>query len=247
MAIDPQGKTVLITGANRGIGLVYAEAFLGAGVAKLYATARKPEALQPLVDQHGDKVVALALDLRDEASINAAAQTAGDVDIVVNNGGVLTQGDYTADNAFDNLDFEIDVNVKGLLRVARAFAPVLKANGGGALVQLNSVVSVRNFPPFTTYCASKAASYSITQGLHDLLAEQGTDVVSVHPGPIATDMGNDIGVENAFPPSVVVDATIEALKAGEFHCFPDDFAKQFWGGYQGFAKAVVEPAMTAEA
>lgn len=243
MAIDPQGKTVLITGANRGIGLAYAEAFLSAGVAKLYATARKPETLQPLVDQHGDKVVTLALDLTDDASVNAAAATASDVDIVVNNGGVLAQGDYTADNVLDNLDFEMNVNVKGLIRVARAFAPALKANGGGALVQLNSVASVRNFAAFTTYCASKAASYSITQGLHDLLAEQGTDVVSVHPGPIGTDMGDDAGFEGAPPPSVVADATIEALKAGAFHCFPDEMAKQIWAGYEGFAKGVVEPAM----
>lgn len=247
MAIDPQGKTVLITGTNRGIGLAYAKAFLDAGAAKLYATARKPDSIQPLIDEHGDKVVALALDLADEESVNAAAQAAADVEIVVNNGGVLTKGDFAGNDALSNLDYEIDVNVKGLLRVARAFAPVLKANGGGALVQLNSVASLRNFPPFTTYCASKAASYSITQGLHDLLAEQGTNVVSVHPGPIKTDMGDDAGFEDAPPPSVVADATIEALKAGDFHCFPDDFAKQFWQGYQGFAKSVVEPAMTAEA
>ena len=243
MAIDPQGKTVLITGANRGIGLAFAEAFLAAGISKLYATARKPETLQALVDKHGDKVVTFALDLTDEASVNAAAATATDVDIVINNGGVLTQGDYTSDKVFDNLDFEIDVNVKGLLRVARAFAPVLKANDGGALVTLNSVASLRNFAAFTTYCASKAASYSITQGLHDLLAEQGTDVVSVHPGPIATDMAHEAGFPDAPPPSVVADALIEALKAGEFHCFPDDFAKQFWAGYEGFGRGVVEPEM----
>lgn len=247
MAIDPQDKTVLITGANRGIGLAYAEAFLSAGVAKLYATARKPETLQPLVDKHGDKVVTLALDLADEASVNAAAQTASDVDIVVNNGGVLTQGDSFGDDVFDHLDYEINVNVKGLIRVARAFAPVLKANGGGALVQLNSVASLRNFAAFTTYSASKAAAYSITQGLHDQLAEQGTDVVSVHPGPIATDMGDDAGFEDAPPPSVVADATIDALKAGDFHVFPDDFAKEIWRGYKVFGKNVVEPAMAAEA
>ncbi|MFN3166250.1 MAG: SDR family oxidoreductase [Phycisphaeraceae bacterium] len=247
MAIDPKGKTVLITGANRGIGLAFAEAFLAEGVSKLYATARKPETLQPLIDKHGDRVVPLALDLADEASVNAAAKTASDVDVVVNNGGVLSKGDYAGDDVFKNLDWEIDVNVKGLLRVARAFVPVLKAKGGGALVQLNSVASLRNFPPFTTYCASKAASYSITQGLHDQLAEFGIDVVSVHPGPIKTDMGDDAGFDDAPPPSVVADALIAALKAGEFHCFPDDFAKQFWAGYQGFAKGVVEPAMTAEA
>jgi NAD(P)-dependent dehydrogenase (short-subunit alcohol dehydrogenase family) len=243
MAIDPQGRTVLITGANRGIGLAYAKAFLDAGVAKLYATARKPEELKPLVDEHGDKVVPLALDLSDEASVNAAAQTASDVDIVVNNGGVLAKGDAFGDKVFDNLDFEIDVNVKGLIRIARAFAPVLKANGGGALVQLNSIASLRNFAPFTTYSASKAASYSITQGLHDQLAKQGTDVVSVHPGPIGTDMGDDAGFEDAPPPSVVADATIEALKSGAFHCFPDQMAKEMWQAYEGFGSNVVEPAM----
>ncbi|MEM6256678.1 MAG: SDR family oxidoreductase [Planctomycetota bacterium] len=243
MAIDPQGKTVLITGANRGIGLAFAEAFLAAGVSKLYATARKPETLQPLVDKHSDKVVTLALDLTDEASVNTAAATATDVDIVINNGGVLTSNDFTGDDVYKNLDFEIDVNVKGLLRVARAFAPVLKANGGGALVQLNSIASIRNFAQFTTYCASKAASYSITQGLHDLLAEQGTAVVSVHPGPIGTDMAHDAGFPEAPPPTVVADALIAALKAGEFHVFPDEMAQQFWAGYEGFGRGMVEPAM----
>ncbi|MEM9345346.1 MAG: SDR family oxidoreductase [Planctomycetota bacterium] len=247
MAIDPQGKTVLITGANRGIGLAFAEAFLAAGVSKLYATARKPETIQPLIDKHGDKVVALPLDLTDEASVNAAAQTAADVDIVVNNGGVLGQGNYASDKVFENLDWEIDVNVKGLLRIARAFAPVLKANGGGALATLNSVASLRNFADFTTYCASKAASYSVTQGLHDLLAEDGIDVVSVHPGPIATDMAHDAGFGDSAPgPEVVADALIAALKAGEFHCFPDPMAQQIWQGYEAFGRGVVEPPMEAE-
>lgn len=248
MAIDPQGKTVLITGANRGIGLAFAEAFLAAGVDKLYATARKPEALQPLIDKHGDKVVAVALDLTDEASVNAAAQTASDVDIVVNNGGVLAEGDYTSDDVFKYLDFEIDVNVKGWLRVARAFVPVLKANGGGAIAQLNSVASLRNFSGFTTYCASKAASYSITQGLRDMLAEDNIDVVSVHPGPIKTDMADNAGFgDGSPPPSVVADALIAGLKAGEFHVFPDEMAKQIWSGYEAFGRGVVEQPLEAEA
>jgi len=242
--MDVTGKTVLITGANRGIGKAFVEGFVAAGAGKVYATARKPESVQPLIDAHGDKVVALALDLADEASVNAAAAAASDVDIVVNNGGVLTHGDYTSDDVYANLDFEIDVNVKGLLRIARAFAPVLKANGGGALATLNSVVSLRNFAAFTTYCASKTASYSITQGLHDLLAEQGTAVVSIHPGPIGTDMIDGTGFEEAAPPpSVVADALLAALRDGEFHCFPDEFAKQFWAGYESFARAVVESPM----
>lgn len=248
MAIDPHGKTVLITGANRGIGLAFAEAFLEAGISKLYATARKPQTLQSLIDKYGDKVVALPLDLTDDASIQAAAATATDVNIVVNNGGVLGQGNYASDKVFENLDWEIDVNVKGLIRVARAFVPVLKSNGGGALVTLNSVASLRNFADFTTYCASKAASYSITQGLHDLLAGDNIDVVSVHPGPIATDMADEAGFgEGSPPPSVVADALIAGLKAGEFHVFPDPMAQQIWQGYEGFGRAVVEQPLEAEA
>ena len=106
----------------------------------------------------------------------------------------------------------MDVNVNGLIRMAQAFAPVLKNNGGGALIQLNSVASIKNFAPFTTYCASKAAAYSVTQSLKDLLGEQNTQVMSVHPGPIATDMADHAGMgDMAEPPSLVADAIVEAL------------------------------------
>jgi len=243
MPIDPKGKTVLITGANRGIGLAYAKAFLDAGAAKLYATARKPESLNDLVREHGDKVVPIELDLSRPETIEAAAKQASDVDIVVNNGGVLAGGELFKDDALENFDKEIEVNVKGLMRMARAFVPVLKARGGGALVQLNSVASLRNFTTLSTYCASKAASYSLTQELHHTLGEHGIDVVSVHPGPIGTAMGAKAGFDDAPPPSVVADATIAALKAGDFHCFPDDMAKEMWQGYEGFAKNVIEPSM----
>jgi short-subunit dehydrogenase len=133
------------------------------------------------------------------------------------------------------------VNVYGLIRVAQAFAPVLAANGGGAFVQLNSVVSLKSFADFATYSASKAAAYSITQGLRDKLKAQGTRVVSVHPGPIATDMADAAGLTAvADPPSVVADGIVAALAAGEFHVFPDKMARDFWSAYQGFARGVVE-------
>ncbi len=248
MPIDPQGKTVLITGANRGIGLSIAEAFLNAGAAKVYAAVRKPASAQALIDKSGGRVVAIAMDVTRPETIAAAAKTANDVQIVVNNAGVLAPGDAFSDAVFDNLDFEINVNVKGLLHMARAFVPVLKANGGGAFVQLNSVASLRNFADFTTYCASKAASYSITQGLRDKLSDQGIQVISVHPGPIKTDMADDAGFADiADSPQTVSDGIVAALKSGEFHVFPDTMARQIWQGYEGFAKGVVEQAMTAEA
>jgi len=146
-----------------------------------------------------------------------------------------------ANNAVAALQEEMEVNVYGLIRMAQAFSPMLKINGGGALVQLNSVASMKNFVDFATYSASKAASYSITQALRDSLQAQGTLVVSVHPGPIATDMGNSAGFgEVAEPPGLVAQGIIAALESGDFHVFPDTMAKQIGAAYQDFATNIVE-------
>jgi NAD(P)-dependent dehydrogenase (short-subunit alcohol dehydrogenase family) len=245
MAYDIINKTVLVTGANRGIGKVLVESFLEYGVAKVYAAVRKLETATPLVEQYGDKVVPIYIDLADPQSIFAAAQTATDVDVVVNNAGVLKTSTPFGEAAIATLKFEMDINVYGLITMAQAFAPVLKANGGGVFAQLNSVVSMKAFANFATYSASKAAAYSITQALRELLSEQGTTVLSVHPGPIATDMGDAAGLtEIAEPPTLVAEGIIKALKAGEFHVFPDTMARQIGGAYQSFAQNVVEATMT---
>ncbi len=117
----------------------------------------------------------------------------------------------------------------------------MKKNGGGAFVQLNSVASVRNFVDFTTYSASKAAAYSITQGLRDSVADKGITVLSVHPGPIETDMAINAGMgDMAEPASLVSEGIVNALKAGDFHLFPDSIAQNIWEAYQGFASNVIE-------
>ncbi|MEM6885168.1 MAG: SDR family oxidoreductase [Verrucomicrobiota bacterium] len=236
-----QNKTILITGANRGIGKSITETLLNQGAAKVYAAVRNTGSAAPLIEQYGDRVVALELDLAKPETIQAAAAQAQDVDVVINNGGVLTNSTVLDDNAYESIAFEFDINVYGLIRVAQAFAPILKHNGGGALVQLNSVVSVKTFSNFGTYSASKAASYSVTQSLRELLEEQGTQVISVHPGPIATDMGDAAGLtEIAEPASLVADSILEALESGSFHAFPDTMAKQIGAAYQSFAENVVE-------
>jgi NAD(P)-dependent dehydrogenase (short-subunit alcohol dehydrogenase family) len=241
MGFNVRGKVALVTGANRGIGKAIVEGLLKHGAAMVYAAVRDPASAQPLVAAHGGKVVPLALDLTRPDTIAAAAKTARDVSLVINNAGVLRTSTALDSHALDALQFEIDANVYGLIRVAQAFAPVLKANGGGALVQLNSVASMKAFPPFATYCASKAASYSITQSLRSLLAEQGTAVHSVHPGPIATDMAHDAGMDEvAEPPSLVAEGILAALKSDEFHVFPDTMARQIGESYQGFAENIVE-------
>ena len=117
--------------------------------------------------------------MNDPDSITTAAQKTSDVEIVINNAGMLNIANPLASNAVSAMQEEMEVNVYGLMRMAQAFAPVLKANGGGALVQLNSVGSMKSIPDFATYTASKAASYSITQALREILQAQGTRVVSV--------------------------------------------------------------------
>jgi short-subunit dehydrogenase len=145
------------------------------------------------------------------------------------------------------LENEFNVNVFGLLRMAQAFAPVLKKNGGGAFVQLNSVASIKCFADFATYSASKAAAYSLTQGLRDKLEEQGTFVLSVHPGPIDTDMAAEAGLKDmAQPVTVVSEGIISALAAGDFHLFPDDMAQSIWGQYEAFSRNVIEANLLEE-
>lgn len=240
MSLDVKDRTVLVTGANRGIGKAILDEAIRRGAAKVYAAVRDVPSAAPLVETHGTRVVPIHLDLADPESISAAAQTATDVEIVINNAGVLTNSSALSDNAIESLQFEIDINVYGLIRVAQAFAPVLKANGGGALAQLNSVASVTTFSDFTTYCASKAASYAVTQGLRDSLADQGTLVVSVHPGPIRTDMGHTAGFDDiAAPPALVAEAIYDAIADGRFHVWPDPMAEQVGGAYQSFADNVV--------
>jgi NAD(P)-dependent dehydrogenase (short-subunit alcohol dehydrogenase family) len=237
---------ILITGANRGIGKAMLTAFLAAGAAKVYAGARDPAGLDPMVAEHGERVVPLRIDVTEPSSVQAAATTASDVQVVVNNAGVLAVASPLEAGAKEALDREMAVNVHGLLHMAQAFAPVLKANGGGVFVQMNSVASMKNFAGFSTYSASKAAAYSITQGLRELLGAQGTRVLSVHPGPIATDMAVSAGLDGiAEPAELVPQAILAALAAGEFHVYPDSMAQQIGGAYAGFARDIVEADLMA--
>lgn len=246
MGTQIKDKVALVTGANRGIGKATAEALLAAGAAKVYLAVRTLETASELESKFGEKVQAIHVDVGDKNSITALAETATDVNIVVNNAGILEVADPLAENFEEAFEKELAVNVYGLQRMASAFAPILEKNGG-AFVQLNSIASINNFTPFTSYCASKAAAYSVTQGIRELFLAKGIQVVSVHPGPIATDMAINAGMEEmADDVNTVSNGIVSALENGDFHLFPDSMAKDFQAAYQSYAENVVEPIQTEE-
>jgi short-subunit dehydrogenase len=241
MSFSVEGKVALVTGANRGIGRVIVETLVKNRVSKVYAAVRDSSAIADWVSQSGGAIVPLTVDLTKPETIQQAAQKAGDVELLVNNAGIAKVVSVLAPHAIETLQEEMEVNTYGLIRIAQAFAPILAANGGGAIVQINSVVSIRNFANVATYSASKAASYSITQALREQLKEQKTQVLSVHPGPIATDMAKVAGMyDMADPPSVVAEGIVRALANSEFHLFPDKMARNFWNAYEAYARQVIE-------
>ena len=240
MNYDISNKITLVTGANRGIGKAIVESFLQHGASKVYAGVRSLDKAETLVAEFGEKVVPIVIDYERPVTIKAAAESAGDVQVVVSNAGILIGADVMATDLIENFEKELSVNVYGLIHMAQAFASVLKRNGGGAFVQLNSIASLSSFPR-ASYPASKAAAYSFTQALRPIFEEQGTAILSVHPGPILTDMAISSGfAEDSDPPSVVSEGIVASLKAGEFHLFPDKMARDYEKAYRQFAEEIIE-------
>lgn len=213
------GKTVLVTGANRGIGRAFVVGLLQAGAAKIYATARKPELLADLVSDGAGKVVPLQLDVTNLDQVEAAAKNT-DVALVVNNAGIAAFEGLISAGSSDPAREEMEINYFGTLNVARAFAPVLAQNGGGAIINLSSIAGQVNFPALGSYSASKAAVHSLTQGIRAELAAQGTQILGVYPGPVDTDMAKDLPMDKTAP-GAVVKTILDALEAGEDSVYPD--------------------------
>jgi NAD(P)-dependent dehydrogenase (short-subunit alcohol dehydrogenase family) len=206
-----EGAVALVTGANRGLGAAIAQALLDSG-ATVYGAARDPASIT------NDRLIPVRLDVTNEDDIAEAVRQCGDVSIVVNNAGILRASASLADGAVEAARAEMETNFFGSMRVARAFAPILGDKGGGALVNVLSVLSFMAMPQGATYSASKSAAWSLTNALRIELRQQGTLVVAVHAGFIDTDMAAGVDGEKVSPKSVaeqivtaVADGTEEVL------------------------------------
>ena len=213
MKID--GSVALVTGANRGLGQVYARELVARGAAKVYGAARNPAA----VTEPG--VTPMALDITDPGRVAEVAQQCADVSLLVNNAGVLKYSTFTGVPDMDAARAEMETNYFGMLSMCRAFAAVLAANGGGAIVNMLSVSSFYNNPFDASYGASKAAAWSLTNGIRTELHHQGTLVVAVHAAYIDTDMAALTNAPKISPESVAQQA-FDAVEAGQVEVLADE-------------------------
>ena len=224
--MDVAGSIALVTGGNRGFGASLCAALLERGAGKVYAGSRDVSA----VGMGG--VEAVQLDITAEADIEAAVQRCGDVTLLINNAGIGTGTPVLADDAMAMMQRELDTNVLGPLAMSRAFAPVLAANGGGALVNVLSVLSWFSTPQSALYCAAKAASWSLTNSLRLELLAQRTQVVAVHVGFMDTDMTAGLNVPKSSPDDVARQV-LDAVQAGESEVLADDASRRVRAALSG--------------
>jgi short-subunit dehydrogenase len=235
--IQVKGSVVFVTGSNRGIGKAFVTQALKHNAKKVYASARNSDSVKDLVALDSAKVIPIALDVTSRSQVEAAAHQASDTTILINNAGIATYSGFTTVSNLQSAQKELDVNYLAVVSMAQLFAPILKQNGGGALVNLGSVASFTSFPFSAGYSASKAATHSLTQALRTELARQRTFVAGVYPGPIDTDMAKGFEAEKETPKNVA-DYVYDALDQGEEDIFPDKFAQNFMASIRSDAKAV---------
>lgn len=220
--MDITDQVALVTGANRGIGRRFVDELLERGARKVYATARRTDSPEALELASMDRMEVLRLDVTDHASVVDAASTATDVTLLINNAGITTSTPLvTGDPA--GIRRELDTHFWGTLDVIRAFAPVLGANGGGAIVTVLSALSWFSFPGSGAYGVAKAAEWNMTNGVRLELASQGTLVQGVHLGAADTDMmaGYD---GPKIDPLLVARASFDGLAAGAIEVVVDEWS-----------------------
>jgi len=214
--------TALVTGANRGLGRQFAAELVARG-AKVYAAARRPES----VDLPG--VVPIQLDITDVESVRHAATIAEDVTLLVNNAGISTRATLL-DGPIDDIRAEMDTHYFGTLNVTREFVPVIERNGGGAVLNVLSVLAWAHPPSSGAYAAAKAASWAMTDALRTELAPRGIHVAALHVGYMDTDMVSYIPAEQKIDPAQVAAQAITGVLNGENEILADELSRKVKAG-----------------
>jgi NAD(P)-dependent dehydrogenase (short-subunit alcohol dehydrogenase family) len=221
-------KSVLVTGANRGIGQALVEEALKRGAKRVYAAARQP------VPHPDGRVTPVTLDVTDPAQIQTAVDEVDCLDILVNNAGLALYDDLSDPVA---LEQQLAVNLFGTLGVTQAFLPLLTHSRGG-IVNVGSVTAFAALPVIPAYSISKAAAFSLTQSLRALLVGQGVSVHAVLAGPVDTDMSRDLDIPKASP-ETVAQAIFDGVQNGEEEIFPDPMSQSMAESWRtGAAKSL---------
>jgi len=214
-----ENAVVLVTGANRGIGQAFARELLARGASKIYAGARDPAT----VTQSG--VQALRLDINRPEEVAAAAALASDVTLIINNAGIAEPGGFLAADSEEVTRRIFETNFFAMLRVSKAFAPILKANGGGALLNVLSIASWVNGGGLAAYSASKSAAWSLTNALRHELAVQKTQVLGLHMAYVDTDLTRGLDAPKSSPEEIVKRA-LDGLESGVDEVLADELTLQ---------------------
>jgi NAD(P)-dependent dehydrogenase (short-subunit alcohol dehydrogenase family) len=217
---------VLVTGANRGIGLAFVREALARG-ARVYAGARDPASLQI------PGAMPVRLDVTQADDVLRAARECGDVTHVINNAGIAAFGGFLAEGALESTRRQLEVNFFGPMRMAQAFAPVLARNGGGAILNVLSVLSWYHPAPLGAYNAAKAAGWALTNSVRAELEPRGIAVSALHVGYMDTDMAASIPADQKISPAVVAAQALDGIEAGVPEILADDLTRSVKAGLAG--------------
>jgi NAD(P)-dependent dehydrogenase (short-subunit alcohol dehydrogenase family) len=215
--VDTEQVTALVTGANRGLGRQFAAELVARG-AKVYAAARRPDRINLA------SVVPIQIDITDSESVRRAAEIAKDVTVLVNNAGVSTRASLLS-GPIEDVRLEMETHYFGTLNVTRTFAPTIENNGGGAILNVLSVLSWLHFPAAGAYSAAKAAAWALTDAIREELAPRGIHVAGLHVGYMDTDMVSYVPADQKIDPAVVAALALDGLFNGEPEILADDLSR----------------------